>query len=154
MRAKLVLWLMLLSGCAGLERDVASGCASNVGADWVIVQFDAYGKPFGCWALKDTSVSNEPASDGIYWLSPDGHLVHISGFYNRVQVARGRWNSAFRELGISSDECGALRRVKVSVGETAAACDDNAQVAPAYEWMGDELRAIIAEHGGNGGERV
>ena len=110
MRSYLTLLVFaLLSSCAGWERGCASGCAKDFGADWVIVQFDAAGTPFGCWILRDKSVSNEPASDGVYWVSNTGHLVHISGFYNRVQVTGAQWQSAFAELGITRQECLRLR---------------------------------------------
>jgi hypothetical protein len=104
-----ILALALLSGCAGMERGCSSYNANAFGADWVIVQMDDRGSPYRCWTLNDVSVSNEEASDGIYWLSPNGHLVHISGHYNRVQVEGSRWDEAYRELGLTEELC---RRVQ------------------------------------------
>lgn len=111
MTRKLSFWfLILLSGCAGLDRSCSSSCATSLGADWVIVQIDALGRPFRCWALENTSVDNEQSTDGIYWQSPNGHLVHISGFYNRVQVQGGRWSQALAEVGLTPEACRALNR--------------------------------------------
>jgi hypothetical protein len=40
------------------------------------------------------------------WLDPHGsHLVHISGWYNRVQVNNGDWNGAAATLGIDLSRC-------------------------------------------------
>ena len=99
------LFLAAFSGCAGIQRGCSSVGASSFGADWVIVQMDDRGVPYRCWTLEDTSVTNEEDSDGIYWLSPNGHLVHISGHYNRVQVEGGRWDEAYRELGLTANLC-------------------------------------------------
>lgn len=98
-------WLVVVAGCAGTQRGCAASCAQSYGADWVIVQMDMMGSPYRCWVLTDVSVANEEHSDGIYWLSPDGHLVHISGHYNRVQVHGSRWDSAFSEVGMTRQMC-------------------------------------------------
>lgn len=96
--------LFLLMGCAGMERYCSSMSASNFGADWVIAQMDSRGRPFRCWSLPNTSVANEPQSDGIYWQGTGG-LVHIGGAYNRVQVVNGNWNAAYTELGLTRATC-------------------------------------------------
>ena len=93
-------------GCAGLERQCSSCSAENFASDWVIVQYDYAGDPMNCWRLPDTSVANEPESDGIYWLDGQtGHLVHLSGWYNRVQVEGGRWDEAAQSIGIDLARC-------------------------------------------------
>lgn len=79
--------------------------AESFGGNWIIVQFGAGGLPFNCWKLEDVSVTNETHSDGIYWKAPDGHLVHISGWYNRVQVERGDWTGAAKALGVELNRC-------------------------------------------------
>lgn len=103
-----VLLGLLFIGCAGMTRGCASGCASTYGADWIVVQYDMEGRPYRCWELHDVSVANEEHSDGIYWLSSDGHLVHISNNYNRIQVTRSEWDSAFVEAGLTREECASL----------------------------------------------
>jgi len=108
---------LLLTGCAGMERDCSSMGASSFGADWVITQMDTRGRPFRCWALRNTSVTNEPQSDGIYWQSPDGQLVHISGNYNRVQVVSGHWAAAYRELGLTRGSCEKIAGAQYTPGE-------------------------------------
>lgn len=99
------LFAVFLSGCAGFQRGCSSSIAASLGADWVVVQMDDRGVPYRCWTLEDTSITNEENSDGIYWLSPNGHLVHISGHYNRVQVEGGRWAEAYQELGLTAELC-------------------------------------------------
>lgn len=105
----------LVFGCAGQQRSCAGCNAENFGADWVVVQLRTDGTPFRCWALHDTSIGNEPHSDGIWWQSPGGHLVHISNLYNRVQVQGGDWNGAFTELGLSRATCAAVAAQRVRV---------------------------------------
>lgn len=92
-------------GCAGVSRSCSSDIATSFGGDWIIVQFGAGGLPFNCWKLPNTSVTNEQGSDGVYWLAPDGHLVHISGWYNRVQVDGGRWEQAAKSVGVELAKC-------------------------------------------------
>ena len=105
----------LLCSCAGFSRMCSSTCAGAMGADWVIVQMDGFGRVMRCWELHDVSVANEGESDGIYWRSGDGHLVHISGHYNRVQVAHRSWDNAFSELGITREACAQVRKGSVAV---------------------------------------
>jgi hypothetical protein len=107
---------VVIVGCAGVERDCSSGCASDFGSNWIIVQMDAYGNPFRCWKLTNVSVSNENGTDGIYWLSGDGHLVHLSGFYNRVQV-EGDWDTAFAEIGLTEETCRQIQRLRYNPEE-------------------------------------
>lgn len=94
-----------LAGCAGWGRRCSSWEAGNFGANWVIVQLDAYGKVIRCWQLEGVSVANEENSDGIYWKNEAGNLVHLSGFYNRVQVMNDRWADAFATMGIDGEKC-------------------------------------------------
>lgn len=106
---------MLFVGCAGTARNCSSCNATSFGADWIVVQMGMDGTPYRCWELRDTSIANEEGSDGIYWLSQDGNLVHISGHYNRVQVVRGRWDEAFAELGLTAATCRAVHERPVRV---------------------------------------
>jgi hypothetical protein len=99
-----VLLLSLLS-CAGMERSCASCTAESFGADWIVVQYRNDGAPIACWQLTNTSISNEDRSDGVYWKSPNGHLIHLSGWYNRVQVDKGDFKVAASDLGIDIDRC-------------------------------------------------
>lgn len=96
---------LLLVGCAGFARDCQGCGASSFGADWIIVQYKFDGEPVNCWKLKDASVTNEHASDGIWWVGNEGHLVHVSGWYNRVQVNNSNYESAAKELGIDLKRC-------------------------------------------------
>jgi hypothetical protein len=97
--------LLLLVGCAGMSRSCASGCAENFGADWLIAQYNASGQQLHCWKLTNRSVSNEEHSDGIYWTSNEGHLVHIGGWYTRVQVVGGNFEAAAAANNIDVKGC-------------------------------------------------
>lgn len=99
-----ILWIAIIifcSGCAGISRGCSSCNATQFGSDWIIVQYDVYGNPFNAWKLQGESVTNESSSDGIYWKdTKTGHLVHISGWYNRVQVENGRFEEACELTGV------------------------------------------------------
>ncbi len=97
---------VFLLGCAGWSRDCASTCAANTGGDWIVVQYRFDGTPINCWEMRNTAIANEGASDGIYWQDRGGHLVHISGWYNRVQVQGERWREAADALGVDDARCG------------------------------------------------
>lgn len=98
---------LVLGGCAGFQRGCSSWNAEQFGSDWIVVQNDYTMTPKRCWRLTSTSIKNEEKSDGVYWLdAKSGHLVHISGWYNRVQVERGAWDSAAKSLGIDLARCG------------------------------------------------
>ncbi len=101
---KIVLFCLLFTGCAGLQRDCASGCASNIGSDWVIVQFAADGHTIHCWELHDVAVDSDNSND-VYWQTNSGHLVHIEGWYNRVQVQNGDFSDARRAMGLGEETC-------------------------------------------------
>lgn len=105
-RASLLCTVVLLAGCAGFNRSCSSFNADAFGADWIVVKKDMTGRTFECWKLTNTSVANEESSDGIHWKSPGGHLVHVSGWYDRVQVANGDFANAGAELGVDSNRCG------------------------------------------------
>ncbi len=97
--------LLLLAGCAGTSRDCASCNASSFGSDWIVVQYEYNGNPINCWKLADTAIDNEQNTDGIFWQEKSGHLVHISGWYNRVQVTGGDWSGAAKALGVDLSRC-------------------------------------------------
>ncbi len=98
--------VVLMTGCAGVSRDVSSLVAREVGADWIVVQYRFDGTAINCWKLRSVGITNEPQSDGIFWKdSRTGHLVHIAGWYNRVQVSGGDFASAARLTGIDEASC-------------------------------------------------
>jgi len=101
----LLLALSFVGGCDGCMRSCAADWAETTGADWLIVQYDMAGEPFGCWIQRDVSVTNEDGSDGIYWKSDTGHLVHVSGWYNRVQVDGGDFAGSAALLGVDPALC-------------------------------------------------
>lgn len=98
--------LLVMTGCAGVQRECSSFWASNVGADWVIVQYNYEGKPILCWKLDDVAITNEPHSDGIFWKDArTGHLIHLSGWYNRVQIIGKKFAEAQALLSFDMDIC-------------------------------------------------
>lgn len=97
--------VILLVGCAGFARECSSCNAENFGSDWLIAQYNYNGDQIHCWKLVKRSVANEERSDGIYWTSNAGHLVHIGGWYTRVQVLNGNFASAAIENNIDLQAC-------------------------------------------------
>lgn len=97
--------LLLITACAGMSRSCAGCNAERFGADWIVAQYVLDGSVMRCWKLPRTSVANEAGSDGIYWQDLAGHLVHISGWYNRVQVSGGDWAGAAKALGVDLSKC-------------------------------------------------
>lgn len=102
MKCRVVVFLALtmFMGCAGMQRGCSSFWATQAGADWIVVQYNAGGDPINCWKLQSVSITNEANSDGVYWREGSGHLIHISGWYNRVQVSDGRYEEAAKLLGV------------------------------------------------------
>ncbi len=106
-RACMLLSLLVLTGCAGMQRSCSSSWAENVGSDWVVAQYRFDGTAMMCWRLKNVAITNESGSDGIYWKdTKSGHLVHISGWYNRVQVTSGDFEEAANLVGVENSKCG------------------------------------------------
>lgn len=104
-KLRLTACFLLLTGCAGFQRSCSSYSASNFGADWLVVQHRNDGSVSKCWKLRKVAVENENQTDGIYWKSNEGHLIHLSGWYTRVQV-EGDFASAAKEIGIDLSQCG------------------------------------------------
>lgn len=105
-KIKTIALCLLLSGCAGVTRSCTAFKAESFGSDWIIVQNDINMKPSMCWKLPNASVTTENSGAGAYWLDPHGgHLVHIAGWFNRVQVANGDWDGAAKSLGIDLSKC-------------------------------------------------
>lgn len=106
-RLGILAMVLVLGGCAGVQRSCSSIWAGATGSDWIIVQYGMSGEPFNCWTLRNTSVTNEDSSDGVYWLDrTKGHLVHVSGWYNRIQVDGGNWDHAANLIGVDYRKCG------------------------------------------------
>ena len=116
---KLFYMTALLFGCAGTQRECSAMSAEEFGANWVVVQMDMGGRPFRCWKLTDVSIANEPHSDGVWWRSREGHLVHISGNYNRVQVNGNNWRTAFSEVGLTEQTCREIQGIMYNPNETS-----------------------------------
>lgn len=106
MRTKLKwLPLLLLAGCAGAMRDCKMACASNQGADWIVVQRDIAGASARCWKLVDVSIGDSESVDGIYWQTPEGNIITIAGWFDRAQVERSGWAAAAKSLDVDLSVC-------------------------------------------------
>jgi len=106
-RVVLFVLIALSAACAGVNRSCSSWGASNFGADWVVVQYRMDGTAFNCWKLESVAIDNESNTDGIYWKdSATNHLVHISGWYNRVQVTMKQFADAAPLVGVDIAQCG------------------------------------------------
>ena len=92
-------------GCAGTQKSCQSCNNEEFGANWIIVQYKFDGTPINCWRLNGGSVSNEPSSDGIWFESGEKNLIHISGWYNRVQVNGSDFDAASKEIGVDLSKC-------------------------------------------------
>lgn len=97
----IALTLGVLAGCAGQQRGCQNWQAQTYGADWVVAQIGVDGHPARCWVLRGVSVANESQSDGLHWLSRDGHLVHLAGWIDRVQVSGGDFKAAGAQIGVN-----------------------------------------------------
>jgi len=89
----LIVIVAFLFNCASVDRGCTSFMATNMGADWVVVELtEMNGIPYRCWELRGVSIVSEQGSDGIYWKNNSGNLVHVSGSYDYVQVNNDNWD--------------------------------------------------------------
>lgn len=96
---------LMFSSCAGFSRGCSSKVATAFGWDWLVAQYRLDGEVLRCWKLVGISIGAEEHGDGIVWKSPDGHLIHIAGWYNRVQVDHGDWAGAAASIGVDIKKC-------------------------------------------------
>ena len=80
-----VLVVGLIWGPAGLKTSLLGWVASAYGSDWLVVQYAQSGCVISSWELKDAAIHNEYGSDGIYFVTEAGPVVHLSGHYTYVQ---------------------------------------------------------------------
>lgn len=105
-RFKIALMLLMLTSCAAIDRSCSSCLATNIGADWIVVELaEVDGTPYRCWELRGVSVVSEQGSDGIYWKNNQGNLVHVAGSYDYVQVKNNRWDDAFAQINMTREAC-------------------------------------------------
>lgn len=106
-RISMAATLLLITGCASFNRSCSSSVTQTFGGDWMITQVGMDGTPFNCWKLNNISLTTDDNGGGeIQWLDQEtGHLIHINGWHNQVQVAHGDWAGAARELGVNEAQC-------------------------------------------------
>ncbi len=96
---------ILAVGCAGLSKDCSKTWASNVGSDWVVVQYAFDGRPFHCWKLSNAVVTGTEGGSVDWKDTNHHHLVHITGWENRVQVVNNDYATAAKILGVDANQC-------------------------------------------------
>ncbi len=97
---------VFLLGCASTQRDCSASVNETFGGDWVIAQYGFDGKPINCWNLRNVAITTEEHSEGIYWQdSSTGNLIHLSGWYSRVQVSKNNHEAAAKSLGVELQYC-------------------------------------------------
>jgi hypothetical protein len=95
----------LVAGCAGFNKSCSQFSAASFGSDWIVVQYTQDGKPFHCWKLTGASVESSQGGN-VDWQDPkNGHLMHITGWENRVQVQHKDWPGAGKLLNIDVNQC-------------------------------------------------
>lgn len=88
-----------------MSKDCSQWVASDFGGDWMVVQYAFDGRPFHCWKLRDAAVDSEQGGN-LNWKDPgNGHLVHVTGWENRVQVINGDFETAAKLLGVEASQC-------------------------------------------------
>lgn len=80
-----------------------AGCERS---DHVIVQRDSYGRLSECLILMNVlSDTYEESRDGVKWDGASGNRFHVNGPYTSAQVAYGNWGDAWKQLGLTEEEC-------------------------------------------------
>ena len=97
--------VLMCAGPAGLKTGLSSWQASAYGSDWLVVQYAQSGCTIATWELRDEAIKNEGDSDGIYFVSEGGAVVHLSGHYVYVQSPTPK--EAAQLLGLGP--CGGAR---------------------------------------------
>ena len=105
---KLIILALLAScvGCAGTGKACSQMGASAFGSDWIIVQYRQDGTAFHCWKVRDAAVDSGQGGNIDWKDRQTGHLMHITGWENRIQVAGGDFETAGRLVGVDSNLCG------------------------------------------------
>lgn len=114
----LALTALFLVACEKSCQQCNRTTTSWKGADFMVVQFDQDGKPFNCWKLQDVAIVDDDHSGGIWWTDDrSGDLVHISGWYNYIQIGGGMTGEtsvdAAKALGIDLFRCGHGRYLNI-----------------------------------------
>ncbi len=81
----IIVGIIVCYGPAGIKTGVYGWKASAYGSDWLVVQYAQSGCVITSWELENEAVQNESSSDGIYFVTEKGPVVHLSGHYTFVQ---------------------------------------------------------------------
>ena len=115
MKDKMELWMLLgmfglllgggllCWGPAGIKTTFSGWQASAYGSDWLVVQYAQSGCVITSWELEDEAVQNESSSDGIFFVTEEGPVVHLSGHYAYVQSPDSQVRKDLLEVGRCSD---------------------------------------------------
>ena len=86
--------LFLIIGPNKINRFWQNYKADAYGSDWLVVQYDMTGSPIQYWELKDKSIGSEFNSDGIFFTDNDNLVIHLSGFYNYIEIKDNNFEKA------------------------------------------------------------
>ena len=104
-RLTVFVFVAFTAACAGMNKMCSQTGASMFGSDWIVAQYDFNGKPFHCWKLRNAAVDSSEGGN-VDWKDPNGgHLVHLTGWENRVQVKDGDFVGAGQLIGIDANQC-------------------------------------------------
>lgn len=104
-RALLIIGLAFTTACAGNAKACSQFSAQSFGSDWIVVQFAQDGHAFNCWKLHGAAVGSSEGGNVDWQDRVNGHLVHITGWENRVQVVRGDFEGAAALVGVDATRC-------------------------------------------------
>lgn len=95
---------LLCWGPAGIKTAFSGWKASAYGSDWLVVQYAQSGCVITHWELENEAVQNETSSDGIFFVTEDGPVVHLSGHYAYVQDPKPQVKADLLAVGLCSDQ--------------------------------------------------
>jgi hypothetical protein len=108
MMRKVILMIVLsvfTVGCAGMSKSCTQFNASSFGSDWIVAQYTTDGKAFHCWKLRGAVVEGTEGGSVDWKDTTNGHLVHLTGWENRVQVVGGDFDTAGKLVGVDASLC-------------------------------------------------
>jgi hypothetical protein len=103
MISALVGGVMLCVGPAGIKTQMSGWSASAYGSDWLVVQYAQSGCVIASWELENEAIQNEGSSDGIYFVTEEGPVVHLSGHYTYAQDP-----NAITRIDLLAERCDVL----------------------------------------------
>jgi len=102
--AVILIGVVVCMGPAGIKTQFSGWQASAYGSDWLVVQYAQSGCVITHWDLENEAVQNETNSDGIYFVTEEGPVVHLSGHYAYVQSPDDQVKTDLLKVGRCSEQ--------------------------------------------------